>query len=189
MITKKVILASKSPRRKFLLEQADIHFRIVTQDTDETFDPDMDVYKVAEFLACLKGDAVYSQISKDEIIIAADTIVISPTKEVMGKPTNADDAQRILSDLSNAPHEVVTGVSMMSIDKCESFSVISTVYFDQLTEEEIDYYIEKYRPFDKAGAYGIQEWIGWCKIKKIEGSYSNIMGLPMHEVYNALRIF
>lgn len=186
MIKKNIILASKSPRRKFLLEEADISFRIVTQDTDEVYDEDMDIYKVPEFLAQLKAQSVKDHLIDDTIIIAADTVVISPDNTIMGKPTDANDARQILSKLSNHRHEVVTGVALKSVTSEVSFSVTSVVYFDEISAKEIDYYIEQYKPYDKAGAYGIQDWIGWCKIKRIEGSYSNIMGLPMNKLYQEL---
>lgn len=189
MINKKLILASKSPRRKFLLEQGDFVFRVVTQDTDESYDDTMDITTVPEYLSTLKAKAVHDHLTDNEIIVAADTVVISPNKEILGKPKNSQYAIEILSQLSDGTHDVITGVSLLSNTKSISFSVTSTVDFDALDPSEIDYYVDNYKPFDKAGAYGIQDWIGWCKIKSIRGSYSNIMGLPMNALYKKLLTF
>lgn len=189
MIKKKIVLASKSPRRKFLLEQADFTFRVVTQDTDESYDPAMDPTQVPAFLSALKAEAVIHEVDEDELIIAADTIVISGDKQVLGKPKDQQDAYRTLEKLADVKHDVITGVTLLTKVKNISFSVVSTVEFDALTSAEIQYYVDKYKPFDKAGSYGIQDWIGWCKIKRIEGSYSNIMGLPMNALYRKIQTF
>lgn len=189
MIDIKIALASKSPRRKFLLEEAAFNFRVITQDTDEYYDENMPVSQIAQYLSGLKAKSVLDLIHPDELIIAADTIVISTQNEVLGKPANSDDAAEMLAKLSGTQHDVITGVTLLNPQKETAFSVTSTVDFDVLTPKEISFYIDNYKPYDKAGSYGIQDWIGWCKIKSIRGSYSNIMGLPMNALYNTLITF
>lgn len=185
---RKIILASTSPRRSFLLQQAGFEFEVQATDVDESYPHDLPVDEVPSYLARKKAYAAQHFIKKDEIILAGDSVVIVEN-EIFGKPTDYDDAVRILSALSGRMHRVITGVCLLSKDKEDVFSDVAKVYFDELKEEEIHYYIEHYKPYDKAGAYAIQEWIGLCKISKIEGTYANIMGLPVHLVYQRLKLF
>ncbi len=181
-----LLLASQSPRRKQLLQEAGFtHFRVRATDADETIPPNLPIEHVAGFLAEKKAGAALEWLAGDEIIIAADTIVVFEGK-IYGKPSSNGDAFGMIRRLSGAMHEVITGVCLQSRTKKMVFSDTAQVYFDDFTNEEIYYYIDRYQPFDKAGAYGIQEWIGLCKIQKIIGSYSTIMGLPMQKVYPAL---
>jgi len=181
----KLILASKSPRRSELLTRAGIPFTIRTQEVAEVYPDDLPTAEVAEYLAKLKANASRPTMGEDEIILGADSIVILDDT-IYGKPKDIADAHRILSELSGRMHEVITGVCLLSSKKEVSFSAVSKVWMGKLSEEEINYYIETYKPFDKAGAYAIQEWIGLCKIEKIEGTYDNIMGLPVAGVYREL---
>ncbi|MBX2870804.1 MAG: Maf family nucleotide pyrophosphatase [Saprospiraceae bacterium] len=185
---KKLILASKSPRRKQLLEMAGIPFTIRTKEVEENYPADLPVLKVAPFLAQKKAQACRDFIEGDEILLSADSVVIQ-SGVIYEKPVDRADAKRILSILSGKMHTVVTGVCLLSKDKERIFAGHSRVFFDELSEAEIEYYIDTYKPFDKAGAYGIQEWIGLCKINKIEGTYANIMGLPVDLVYKELQVF
>lgn len=185
---KKIILASQSPRRAELLRQAGFDFEVKVNSIDESFPKEMPVEEVAPFLARSKAHASKSFLQQNEIILAADSVVILGDT-IFNKPMDFDDAVYILSQLSGQMHRVITGVCLLSMEKERVFSEVANVYFDELTQEEIRFYITEYQPFDKAGAYAIQEWIGLCKISKIEGTYSNIMGLPMQKVYQALQEF
>lgn len=186
---RKLILASQSPRRSFLLKQAGFEFEIRPVDIDEeNYPADLPVDEVAPYLAYHKALAAKTFIQNNEIILTADSVVIL-AGEIYGKPLDHADAARILRALSGNMHRVITGVCLLSSDKEVVFSDVANVYFDKLTDAEIEYYINNYKPFDKAGAYAIQEWIGLCKILKIEGTYANIMGLPVHLVYEQLRDF
>lgn len=180
----KIILASQSPRRKQLMEAAEIAFEIVIADVDETNPPGMPGKEVPEHLALKKATAIEAD-HHDSLIIAADTIVLLDD-EILGKPKDADDAKKILSKLAGRMHEVVTGVCMKRGDKEICFSCVTEVYFRPLTAEEISHYVDHYQPFDKAGAYAIQEWIGMVGIEKINGDYYNVMGLPIGEVVKRL---
>ena len=184
----KIILASKSPRRSQLLKEAGFDFVVKTKEVEETYPSDLETDEVAEYLAIKKAHASKEFIEKDTVLLAADSIVTLENK-IYGKPKTEEDAFQILSTLSGKEHKVITGVCLLSHEKEVSFSSISIVQFEQLSEEEIRFYIEKFKPFDKAGAYAIQEWIGLTKIRKIEGLYSNIMGLPVADVYKALLEF
>lgn len=184
----RLILASKSPRRKELLERSNIPFTIRTLDVEEIYPEELPKAKVAEYLAILKAEAALPKMADDEIILGADSIVIL-NNTIYGKPKDAEDAHHILRQLSGQVHEVITGVCLLSKNKKVSFSAVSKVWMEALSEEEIKYYVATFQPFDKAGAYAIQEWIGLCKISKIEGTYSNIMGLPTEMVYQKLRDF
>lgn len=188
MIDRKIVLASGSPRRKFLLEQADFNFTINASDIEEIVPDHIPIREAPEYLAIEKAKACEHQFYNDEIILAADTSVFLNNK-ILNKPIDEAEARTMLKSMSKHTHEVITGVALRHQEKIKSFSNVSIVVFDPLSNAEIDYYIEKYKPMDKAGAYGIQDWIGWCKISRIEGSYSNIFGLPMRDVYNALRSF
>ncbi len=189
IFNKKIILASKSPRRSQLLKEAGFQFDIQTKEVDEIYPDDMPAEEVAPYLAELKAEACREFLhTADEILLASDCVVILDGK-IYGKPTDLEDAKRVLRDLSGRAHTVMTGVCLLSNSKKKVFTATSNVHFDRLSEEEISFYLEKYKPYDKAGSYAIQEWIGLCKISKIEGTYSNIMGLPMDAVYRELLEF
>lgn len=183
-----LILASKSPRRQQLLQQAGIPYQLKTLDVPEDFPEEMPIGDVAAFLAQKKARAAASFIQDQEIILAADSIVVLGDT-IFGKPKNYEDAVHILKSLSGNIHRVITGVCLLSKERERTFSGISKVHFATLSQEEIDFYLENYQPYDKAGAYAIQEWIGLAKIQRIEGTYSNIMGLPMELVYRELMKF
>lgn len=184
---KKIILASASPRRQNLLKGLDVDFEIEVRPVDEEFPQQLRREAIAEYLAELKSDG-FGEIGEDTILITADTIVWI-NDGVMNKPEDTADAKRMIQTISGQMHEVFTGVCLRSGEKKRVFSVGSKVYFRELEEAEIDYYLEHYKPFDKAGAYGIQEWIGYVGIDKIEGSYFNVMGLPLKELYEELSQF
>ena len=185
----KILLASKSPRRSELLTQAGISFEIYSMDVEELYPKELDIYSVPEFLAKLKADASLEVLNTDfEIIISADSVVIC-NEEIIGKPKDYDDAKTIIAKLSNNWHTVVTGVCIKSVSKEVVFSERAEVLFYPLSSAEINYYVETFKPLDKAGAYGIQDWIGLCKVKEIKGNFSNIMGLPMSKLYHELERF
>ncbi len=188
MIQRKIILASQSPRRKQLLAEAGFDFEIKVSNVEEDYPADLNVREVPEFLARKKAHASMQFIENEEIIVASDCVVILENK-IYGKPTDREDAFYIISQLSGKMHEVITGVCLLSKEKEVCFSGVAKVFFKTLSDEEIYFYIDKYQPYDKAGAYAIQEWIGLTKIAKIEGTYSNIMGLPMDLVYEELMRF
>ncbi len=188
MQTKKLILASKSPRRSQILTEAGIPFTIRTQDVEETYPPDLKAQDVPTFLAEKKAAAMIDSMGDDEIILAADSVVILG-QTIFGKPKDYEDAVQILEQLSGNVHQVITGVCLLSKTKKRTFAGISNVHLEPLSRAEIEYYVKEFQPYDKAGAYAIQEWIGWCKISRIEGTYSNIMGLPVNKVYEELKEF
>ncbi|NQV75293.1 MAG: septum formation protein Maf [Bacteroidetes bacterium] len=179
-----IILASKSPRRQELLQLMGIDFTVVLKDVDESYPSNLSPSEIAVYIAEKKIRA-FDEVIKDEIVITADTIVLLDGK-ILGKPENADHAFEILSDLSGKRHEVITAVSLLKNHQIKSFFEVSEVFFKPINSEQIRYYISNYHPMDKAGAYGIQEWIGLVAIDKIIGSYSNIMGLPTHRLYQEL---
>lgn len=183
-----IILASTSPRRSQLLREAGFNFKIKTTEVEETYPPDTPVDEVAGYLARKKAHASREFIQEDEIILAADSVVILDGV-IYGKPIDAADARQMLQKLSGQLHRVITGVCLLSKEREKVFSAESRVQFEPLSEAEIDFYVEKYRPFDKAGSYAIQEWIGLCKISRIEGTFTNIMGLPVDRVYRELLDF
>lgn len=182
-----ILLASNSPRRQELLAGLDIKFStFVKKNIDESFPEDMEAEKVAEFLANKKA-AAYKQDIKDGIlIITADTVVIQDHM-ILGKPADKNEAIAMIKTLSGNSHKVVTGVSISTKEKQHSFSSHTEVTFATMSDEEIEYYVDKYQPYDKAGAYGIQEWIGYIGVEKIEGNYFNVMGLPVHKLYDFLK--
>ena len=185
----KIILASKSPRRKQLLENLGIDFIVVSKNVKEVYPENMNPTETALFLSEIKAKAFHkSEINDNDLIIAADTIV-SLNGKIMGKPTDHDNAKEILEKLSGREHEVITGVCLKSKDKFRSFTVKTKVHFKKLSDKEIDFYVDNYKPMDKAGAYGIQEWIGYIGIDKIEGSFYNVMGLPTQKLYEELLKF
>jgi len=184
-----IILASASPRRKQLLQELGVNFRVQPKDIEEHFDANLSPELVAEQLSESKALA-FSEEELDEktIIITADTVV-TIDGVILGKPKDAEEAREMLRRLSGRSHEVITGVTLRSATKMETFSVVTKVFFKELSDEEIDYYITNFKPFDKAGAYGIQEWIGHIAVERIEGSYFNVMGLPTHRLYMELHTF
>ncbi|MBL4653029.1 MAG: septum formation protein Maf [Flavobacteriales bacterium] len=182
----KIILGSQSPRRKELLSSLDIRFEVQVKEVDEVFPESLSNSQIAEHLAALKA-SVFSPL-ENEIVVTADTIVCLGT-QILGKPKDKNEAINMLTDLSGKSHEVITGVVLKSREKEITFSDTTVVCFKELSNQEIEYYVAKYKPFDKAGAYGIQEWIGQIGITKIEGSYFNVMGLPTHRVYDELLKF
>lgn len=184
----KIILASQSPRRKQLLEWAEVPFEIVVQDTDERFPPDIAPDEVAVFIARNKALAVQQIRKGNEVIVAADTIVVLGDN-IIGKPVHREDAVSILLALSGEKHKVITGVVIRQGDKEISFADITEVEFHNITVKEIEFYVDKYKPYDKAGAYAIQEWIGVVGIKSINGDFYNVMGLPVSRVVRELKKF
>ena len=183
----KILLASQSPRRAQLLSESGFsNITIRPTDVDETVPNDIPIKEAAEFLARKKAKFAEKFSEQNEIVIAADTIVIRG-KKMYNKPENKAAAAQMLRELSGKVHLVVTGVCVIGQGKEISFSEITRVKFADLSDVEIDFYISNYKPYDKAGAYGIQEWIGHCKIDKIEGSFTNVMGLPMHRIYACLK--
>lgn len=186
-IPSKLILASGSPRRQQLLKEAGIYFSIKVKDTKEIYPSTVPPEEVPLYLAKLKAHAFREEIT-DETILTADTVVIIEG-EILGKPANEEEATHMLKRLSGNVHEVITGVCIYNKNKEVSFKDMSEVYFKKLSDEDIFSYVRKYKPFDKAGAYGIQEWIGLIGIEKINGSYFNVMGLPVHKVVEELRKF
>lgn len=181
----KIILASQSPRRKQLLELAEIDFEIIIADVDETNPPGMPGDDVPAFLAKKKANAI-AHLAGDAIVIAADTVVLLD-HHILGKPTDAANAKAILRQLSGRMHKVVSGVCILQADREVSFSVTTQVFFRPLTDAQIDHYISRYQPYDKAGAYAIQEWIGVTGIEQINGDYYNVMGLPIGDVIHVLK--
>jgi septum formation protein len=183
-----IILASKSPRRMKLMQEAGIPFRLaIPIDIEEKYPEGLDKFQIPVFLAELKSNS-YGVIHDDEILITADTIVWLKNR-VINKPKDVHDAFEMLTSLSGTMHEVITGVCMRKNFKTKSFYSHSEVYFAKLKPEEIIHYIETYKPYDKAGGYGIQEWIGYIGIEKINGSYFNVMGLPVQKLYRELESF
>lgn len=188
MVGKRYILASGSPRRRELLAMLDLDFRVDTSRPVEEIIPDgLPAEEVPAYLSRLKAAPYVADLANDEVLITADTVVILNDR-VIGKPRDAADARRILADLAGKTHKVITGVTIgRPGSPLQTFSETTEVDFDTLTPDEIDYYVERYRPLDKAGAYGIQEWIGAAAVKGIRGSFYNVMGLPIHRLYLALR--
>ena len=183
----KVVLASNSPRRKELLAGLGIDYEVKTlPDIDESFPGGLSEVETATYIARAKADVYRNIMQSDELIITADTIVWLDG-EVMGKPVDNEDARRMLRALSGKTHQVITGVCLMTIDSQKAFATVTDVTFCHLSEEEIDYYVERYRPMDKAGSYGIQEWIGFVGVESISGSYFNVMGLPIQRLYTELK--
>ncbi|MDR0941738.1 MAG: Maf family nucleotide pyrophosphatase, partial [Bacteroidales bacterium] len=180
-----IILGSQSPRRRELLAGLDIQFEVRVKDTDESYPHHIPTEKISEYIAEKKFDAFVSNLQENDFLITADTIVIKDNT-ILQKPTSAQHAKELLTILSGATHMVVTGVCIGTALIKEVFSVLSLVSFSPLTPDDIDYYVEKYQPFDKAGAYGVQEWIGYIGIHHINGSYFNVMGLPVQALYEKM---
>ena len=184
----KIILASQSPRRKQLLEWAEVPFEIIVKETDESYPDGLKVDEVAVHIARNKALAVQDIVAPDSVILAADTIVVL-NKRIIGKPKSRVDALSILSDLAGNKHAVITGVVIRQQEKEIAFADTTDVYFHELSDEQIEFYVDKYKPYDKAGAYAIQEWIGVVGIKSVSGDFYNVMGLPVSRVVKELKKF
>ena len=183
-----LILGSNSPRRKEILEEMGLKINIVASDIDESYSENIKPHEVPIFLAEKKSKALNYLIKEKDILITADTIVLLKNK-ILSKPKDQFDAKKILLDLSSQTHNVITGVCISNYKKTISFSCSTSVTFNSIDENDIDFYIKKHKPFDKAGSYGIQEWIGLIGINKINGSYSNVVGLPSSRLYHELKRF
>lgn len=183
---KRLLLASGSPRRRELTEQLGMEVvRAHLKDVEETYPDTLSAAEVAPYLSRLKAEAYMGEIAPDEVLLTADTVVVDGDR-ILGKPRDEGDAHAMLRELSGHTHQVITGVTLASDKGMQTFSEVTEVEFAELTDDEISYYVEKYRPLDKAGAYGIQEWIGYIGIKGIKGDYYNVMGLPLRRVYEHL---
>lgn len=184
-MNKKIVLASGSPRRKTLLEWAEVSFEVMVKPTDESYPSELAIDEVPVHIARQKALAVARDLTNNELVIAADTIVVLEN-EMIGKPTSREDAIQILSKLAGKTHRVITGVVLLAGANETTFADTTTVHFHPLTQEQISFYVDKYKPYDKAGAYAIQEWIGVVGIKSVEGDFYNVMGLPVSRVLQAL---
>jgi septum formation protein len=180
-----IILASGSPRRQQFFKDLDLNFEIRIKEIEEVFPPELKAGEITDYLAILKSSAFEGTLKKNELLITSDTIVWHSDK-ALGKPQDKQDAVHILKSLSGATHEVITSVCFKSLEKTDVIQETTKVTFNNITEEEILYYIDNFSPYDKAGAYGIQDWIGLIAVSKIEGSYANVMGLPVDKVYTYL---
>lgn len=184
-----IILASNSPRRRELLRGLDLAFDVrVLPDIAENFPETIEPKDVAEYISKVKANAYLDTITEKELVLTADTVVIID-REILGKPHDAEQAKAMLHKISGRKHQVVTGVCLTTKERQHSFSVSTDVTFKELSEAEINYYVETYEPFDKAGAYGIQEWIGYVGVTSLEGSYFNVMGLPVQRIWTELNKF
>lgn len=183
-----LVLGSKSPRRLELLKMADLDFEIRTADVEEVYPKDLDQVRIPEYLAALKAEALKPVLSKDDMLLTADTIVLLDG-EIFEKPANEEKAVAMIGRLTGNMHQVITGVQLMIGEKKFSFSITTKVWFRELTEEQIRYYVSHYKPLDKAGAYAIQEWIGVVAVEKIEGDIYSVIGLPIGSVVRALDTF
>ena len=180
-----IVLASGSPRRQQFLRELNINFEVRLKEVDEIYPDNLQGSEITDYLAELKASALDNTLSDDEILITSDTIVWHEHK-ALGKPKDKDDAFAMIKSLSGKTHEVITSVCIKNAGKSETFNETTRVTFNPLTDEEIAYYLEEYKPYDKAGSYGIQEWIGLVAIARIEGSYANVVGLPVDKVYQYL---
>jgi septum formation protein len=187
-LASKIILASNSPRRHELLKNLGIDFTVRVKEVDESFPEDLKRENVAEYLAAKKADAYLEDLQRDELVITADTIVCL-NDLVLNKPADFSEAHHMLRLLSGKMHEVFTGVCLLSGSKKVVFHDVTRVFFKNLSDEEITWYVQKHKPLDKAGAYGAQDWIGMVAIQRLEGSFYNVMGLPVHKLYAALQEF
>lgn len=181
----KILLASQSPRRKELLSNLGFDFEVVKIDCEEILPENIKIEAAAAYLSELKANA-FGNLQNDEVLLTADTVVANEN-QFLGKPKNEIEAKEMLKSLSGKIHQVYTGITIKTLDKIITETDVADVEFDEISDEEIDFYIKNYQPFDKAGGYGIQEWLGMSKIKKINGSFYTIMGLPTHLVYKILR--
>lgn len=193
-----IILASNSPRRKELLAGLDLPFEVkVIKGIDESYPASLDAYDTAQYISAKKASAYKDLLAEDTLVLTADTVVIAPTADeqndqegkgiILGKPKDAQEAHDMLRMLSGKTHHVVTGVCLTTLEQQRQFSVVTEVTFKELSDAEIDYYIVHYKPFDKAGAYGIQEWIGYIGCTGLKGSYFNVMGLPVQRIYEEIQ--
>lgn len=183
----KIVLASQSPRRQELLKGLDLEFTsFVKEGIDEDYSDELESKEVAAFLSKKKADAYMEGLKDDVLLITADTVVIQG-QQVLGKPENREEACEMIQLLSGNSHQVITGVSLSTSAKQITFSSVTDVTFATLSEDEISYYVDKYKPYDKAGSYGIQEWIGYIGIENINGSYFNVMGLPVQALYQTIK--
>jgi septum formation protein len=180
-----LILASGSPRRQQFFKDLDLDFEIRLKEIEEIYPPELKAHEITNYLAELKASAFEGELKPNEILITSDTIVWH-NNTALGKPKDENDAFEILKSLSNATHEVITSVCFKTNEKVEILYEITKVTFTELSDEAIHYYLENYKPYDKAGSYGIQEWIGFIGVSKIEGSYANVMGMPTDKVYEYL---
>lgn len=187
LIDKKIFLASQSPRRQELLKGLGIDFVVVKIESDESFPEELNREEITEFISENKANA-FGELNPGEILITADTLVWLNNR-VLGKPQDAQEAFDMIAEMSDTTHEVFTSVTLKSNEKILTFSETTEVTFDKFSEEEINFYIENFKPFDKAGAYGIQDWLGYAKISKINGCYYNVMGLPLRRLYQELLFF
>ncbi|MFA5575529.1 MAG: Maf family nucleotide pyrophosphatase [Brumimicrobium sp.] len=185
MFSKKVILGSSSPRRMQLIQELGFEVEIRKKEVDENHPDSMSLYDVPEYLSKLKAEPLKETLQENEVLITSDTVVIFNGR-ILGKPKNREEAIETLKELSGKEHDVVSGVYIYTPHQEKSFSEKTTVYFKVLSQEEIEYYVDQYQPFDKAGAYGIQEWIGMIGVKKIVGDFYNVMGLPVQRLWDAL---
>jgi len=186
---KKLILASRSPRREHLMKGLDIPFEVIPPEKEEEhYAKNMNPFEVPAYLAREKARYFSPRPDRNTILITADTIVLC-NHEIIEKPLNREDACRMLNKLSDNHHTVITGVCLMTAQREKVFSAVTEVFFGKITDKEIDYYLTRYKPLDKAGAYGIQEWIGYIGVKRIEGSFFNVMGLPVYQLYEELKSF
>ena len=180
-----IILASGSPRRQQILKDLGLDFIVKTKDIEEIYPKYLHGKEITNFLAELKAKAFADKLKENDILITADTIVRFNGK-VLGKPKDLEDAKAMLNELSGNAHEVITSICIKTIDKKIMINATTDVYFKKLTTDEIDYYVDTFKPLDKAGSYGIQEWLGYIGVKKIIGSYSNVMGFPVHKFYKEM---
>ena len=183
----KILLASNSPRRKELLKELGFAFEVVSLDCNEVYPEALEVGKIAAYLSELKSNS-FRPLKKDELLITADTIV-ALDQEILGKPADEFHAREMLQKLSGKTHQVYTGITLRTSKKTITKTDVASVELDEINSEELNFYLKKYKPFDKAGSYGIQEWLGMAKIKNIQGSFYTIMGLPTHLVYSLLKDF
>lgn len=184
-----IVLASNSPRRKELLQRMGLNFKVRTLfGIDESYPNSLRGEDIVRYISRSKANAYRSSMAPNEMLITADTIVYIDG-EVLGKPKSAEEAKNMLHKLSGKTHQVITGVTIVTADRSENFGVTSQVKFCQLSDEEINFYVDNYLPFDKAGSYGIQEWIGIVAVEEIKGSYFNVVGLPVQRLYQKLKTF
>lgn len=180
-----IILASGSPRRQQFLKDLGLHFTLKVKDIDEVYPKYLHGSEITDYLAELKATAFEDELKENDLLITADTIVRFRGK-VLGKPKDKNDAVKMLNELSGQVHEVISSIALTTKDKQKIFNDTTEVYFKELSSDEINYYIENYHPYDKAGAYGIQEWLGFIAVEKLEGSYFNVMGFPVHKFYKEI---
>jgi len=185
----RIILGSKSPRRRELIQSIGLEAEIVLKsiEIDEIFPQEINPREVASYLAELKSNPLITNLNSDELLITSDTVVLKD-KEILGKPMNREEAISMIQSLSNSRHQVITGVHLRTSSKSLTISNSTDVIFDELTNQEVVYYVDKYKPFDKAGSYGIQEWIGYIGVSKIHGCYYNVMGLPLNALYQTMKL-